>query len=36
MVDEKVSCIVKINVEYLIGVDCGCFMNIGGRIEWKG
>ena len=36
MVDEKVGCIAKTNAEYLIGADCGCLMNIGGRIERKG
>jgi L-lactate dehydrogenase complex protein LldE len=36
MVDEKVNCIENTDAEYVIGGDCGCLMNIGGRIERKG
>jgi L-lactate dehydrogenase complex protein LldE len=36
MVDEKVECAVDTGADYLIGADCGCLMNIGGRIERKG
>ncbi|TYR79795.1 (Fe-S)-binding protein [Priestia megaterium] len=36
MVDEKVECVQNTGAEYLIGADCGCLMNIGGRIERKG
>lgn len=35
MVDEKIHDIEGINVDYVIGADCGCLMNIGGRIERK-
>lgn len=36
MVDEKIQCIEQVDADYLIGADCGCLMNIGGRIERKG
>ncbi|MBS2968126.1 (Fe-S)-binding protein [Metabacillus sp. KIGAM252] len=36
MVDEKVECIERTEADYLIGGDCGCLMNIGGRIDRKG
>ncbi|MCY8230734.1 (Fe-S)-binding protein [Priestia endophytica] len=36
MVDEKVNHIDESEVDYLIGGDCGCLMNIGGRIERRG
>jgi L-lactate dehydrogenase complex protein LldE len=36
MVDEKVHHIEEVGAEYLIGADCGCLMNIGGRIERQG
>lgn len=36
MVDEKVQCTVDTGADYLIGADCGCLMNIGGRMERKG
>jgi L-lactate dehydrogenase complex protein LldE len=36
MVDEKVQCAVDTGADYLIGADCGCLMNIGGRMERKG
>jgi L-lactate dehydrogenase complex protein LldE len=36
MVDEKVHWIEETDAEYLIGGDCGCLMNIGGRMERKG
>ncbi|WP_338780649.1 (Fe-S)-binding protein [Metabacillus sp. FJAT-52054] len=36
MVDEKVECIESTEAGYLIGADCGCLMNIGGRIDRKG
>ncbi|MGG6432329.1 (Fe-S)-binding protein [Anoxybacillus sp. D401a] len=36
MVDEKIQCIERVEADYLIGADCGCLMNIGGRIERKG
>jgi len=36
MVDEKVKCIEESGAEFLIGADCGCLMNIGGRIERNG
>ncbi|SFA50622.1 L-lactate dehydrogenase complex protein LldE [Parageobacillus thermantarcticus] len=36
MVDEKIEHIEEINADYLIGADCGCLMNIGGRIERQG
>ncbi|AJD90374.1 Fe-S oxidoreductase [Jeotgalibacillus malaysiensis] len=36
MVDEKVRHIEDTKAEVLIGADCGCLMNIGGRIERKG
>lgn len=36
MVDEKVQHVEETEAEYLIGADCGCIMNIGGRIERKG
>ncbi|WP_078382114.1 (Fe-S)-binding protein [Sutcliffiella halmapala] len=31
MVDEKVHHIEEVQADYLIGADCGCLMNIGGR-----
>ncbi|MDM5298238.1 (Fe-S)-binding protein [Bacillus pumilus] len=33
MVDEKVTSIEEVEAEYLIGADCGCLLNIGGRID---
>lgn len=36
MVDEKVRHIEETNADYLIGADCGCLMNIRGRIERNG
>lgn len=36
MVDEKVRHIEETDADYLIGADCGCLMNIGGRIMRKG
>lgn len=36
MVDEKVQHVEETEAEYLIGGDCGCLMNIGGRIERQG
>ena len=33
MVDEKVQSVEQTNAHYLIGADCGCLMNIGGRID---
>jgi L-lactate dehydrogenase complex protein LldE len=33
MVDEKVQSIEESGADILIGADCGCLMNIGGRIE---
>jgi L-lactate dehydrogenase complex protein LldE len=36
MVDEKVNSIEQTGADYLIGADCGCLMNIGGRIERLG
>ncbi|MCM2676159.1 (Fe-S)-binding protein [Alkalicoccobacillus plakortidis] len=36
MVDEKIAHIEETNSEVLIGADCGCLMNIGGRLERLG
>jgi L-lactate dehydrogenase complex protein LldE len=36
MVDEKIKHIEETGAEVLIGADCGCLMNIGGRIARKG
>ena len=36
MVDEKVQHIAATKADYLIGADCGCLMNIGGRIDRLG
>ncbi|MFC4182754.1 (Fe-S)-binding protein [Saccharococcus thermophilus] len=36
MVDEKIKHIEETQADYLIGADCGCLMNIGGRIERQG
>ena len=36
MVDEKVKYIEETGVDYLIGADAGCLMNIGGRVERQG
>ncbi|WP_416235921.1 (Fe-S)-binding protein [Psychrobacillus psychrodurans] len=33
MVKEKVEHIKQANTDYLIGADCGCLMNIGGRLS---
>lgn len=33
MVKEKVNNIMNANVDYLIGADCSCLMNIGGRLS---
>ncbi|QKS69725.1 (Fe-S)-binding protein [Paenalkalicoccus suaedae] len=35
MVDEKVEHIKETKASILIGADCGCLMNIGGRMERK-
>jgi L-lactate dehydrogenase complex protein LldE len=35
MVDEKIQHIEETHAEILIGADCGCLMNIGGRIRRK-
>lgn len=35
MVDEKVACVEETAADVLIGADCGCLMNIGGRIGRK-
>ena len=36
MVNEKIEHIEETGAEVLIGADCGCLMNIGGRIERQG
>ncbi|MBA4544476.1 MULTISPECIES: (Fe-S)-binding protein [Thermoactinomyces] len=36
MVDEKVNSVMETGADYLIGADCGCLMNIGGRMERLG
>lgn len=36
MVDEKVDSAMETGADYLIGADCGCLLNIGGRIERLG
>jgi len=36
MVDEKVNSVMETGADYLIGADCGCLMNIGGRLERLG
>ncbi|WLR51822.1 (Fe-S)-binding protein [Bacillus tianshenii] len=36
MVDEKVRHVEETKAQVLIGADCGCLMNIGGRIDRKG
>lgn len=36
MVDEKVEHIKETGADVLIGGDCGCLMNIGGRIKREG
>ncbi|OXB85702.1 Fe-S oxidoreductase [Geobacillus uzenensis] len=36
MVDEKIAHIDEADVDYVIGADCGCLLNIGGRIERLG
>lgn len=36
MVDEKVDSVAQTGADYLISADCGCLMNIGGRIERLG
>lgn len=36
MVDEKVEHIKETGADMLIGGDCGCLMNIGGRIKREG
>ena len=33
MVDEKVKHIEETGANYLIGADCGCLLNIGGRLS---
>ncbi|MBO0993522.1 (Fe-S)-binding protein [Bacillus sp. SD088] len=35
MVDEKVQHVEETEADVLIGADCGCLMNIGGRIDRK-
>lgn len=36
MVDEKVQSVEETGADILIGADCGCLMNIGGRIDRQG
>ncbi|WP_227935956.1 (Fe-S)-binding protein [Alkalihalobacillus deserti] len=36
MVNEKIEHIEETKADVLIGADCGCLMNIGGRIERQG
>ncbi|MFD1708865.1 (Fe-S)-binding protein [Siminovitchia sediminis] len=36
MVDEKVAHIKETGADILVGGDCGCLMNIGGRIKREG
>lgn len=36
MVDEKVDSIMETGADYIIGADCGCLLNIGGRIDRLG
>ncbi|ARK29232.1 (Fe-S)-binding protein [Halalkalibacter krulwichiae] len=36
MVNEKISHIESTEAEVLVGADCGCLMNIGGRINRQG
>lgn len=36
MVDEKVKHTEETGADFLIGADCGCLMNIGGRISREG
>lgn len=36
MVEEKARNVERTGAEVLIGADCGCLMNIGGRIERNG
>ncbi|WP_209122846.1 (Fe-S)-binding protein [Alkalihalobacillus sp. BA299] len=36
MVNEKIEHIEETEAEVLVGADCGCLMNIGGRIERQG
>jgi L-lactate dehydrogenase complex protein LldE len=36
MVDEKVDSVMQTDADYLIGADCGCLLNIGGRLERLG
>lgn len=36
MVDEKVQHVKETNADYLVGADCGCLMNIGGRMDRVG
>ncbi|KGA98033.1 Fe-S oxidoreductase [Alkalihalobacillus alcalophilus ATCC 27647 = CGMCC 1.3604] len=36
MVNEKVAHVESTKAEVLIGADCGCLMNIGGRIDRQG
>ncbi|MDE5413722.1 (Fe-S)-binding protein [Alkalihalobacterium chitinilyticum] len=36
MVNEKIDHIEETEAEVLVGADCGCLMNIGGRIERQG
>ncbi|MBU8905522.1 (Fe-S)-binding protein [Desertibacillus haloalkaliphilus] len=36
MVNEKIEHIEETKAEVLVGADCGCLMNIGGRIERQG
>lgn len=36
MVSEKVENLVKADIDYVIGADAGCLMNIDGRIQRKG
>jgi L-lactate dehydrogenase complex protein LldE len=36
MVDEKVESVMQTGADYLISADCGCLLNIGGRLERLG
>lgn len=36
MVNEKIEHIEETGAEVLVGADCGCLMNIGGRIDRQG
>ncbi|MFZ7101991.1 MAG: (Fe-S)-binding protein [Peptococcaceae bacterium] len=36
MVDEKVDHILETGADYVVGMDMGCLMNIGGRLQKEG